>query len=407
MTTMIDPDAALALAHLPVLMADEREPFEVGAIGWSVYRTHSPSPSSKFELDPQGGTLIEYAIWYDWDIQHLYDLEHVWVRLNAAGDVTGVEASRHGERRDMLAGGQPCRIENGRPVLYLEPGKHAHWTSPEEMQSRRQKILAACSSLAGEHGVHLGNPFARAGAFSATPLDHRLARLKLRGDAFTPSFSFKSVELDPAKLKPWTQLATDIPQRVEALKAHLLAHQPRLAALFVDCGDTLVDERTEVKLDGSEVVVTGELIPGSDLVLAKLKRMGHTLVLVADGPVATFENLLKPRGMWEHFSDHIISERVGVHKPDPAMFRQALAAIGLDESRAAETAMVGNNLSRDILGANRMGIASIFMKWSTLRTHIPESREEVPDFTISFIDDLPDLVDRIDTALALGTRSVT
>ncbi len=217
----------------------------------------------------------------------------------------------------------------------------------------------------------------------------------------------QAVELDPAKLKPWTQLATDIPQRVEALKAHLLAHQPRLAALFVDCGDTLVDERTEVKLDGSEVVVTGELIPGSDLVLAKLKRMGHTLVLVADGPVATFENMLKPRGMWEHFSDHIISERVGVHKPDPAMFRQALAAIGLDESRAAETAMVGNNLSRDILGANRMGIASIFMKWSTLRTHIPESREEVPDFTISFIDDLPDLVDRIDTALALGTRSVT
>ncbi|MBB4008557.1 HAD family hydrolase [Allorhizobium taibaishanense] len=173
----------------------------------------------------------------------------------------------------------------------------------------------------------------------------------------------------------------------------------RLAAIFLDCGDTLVDERSEVKLADSEIVVSAELIPGADTVVETLKRMGHVLVLVADGPVATFENVLKPRGLWQHFSHHVISERVGVHKPDPAMFRAALAAIGLGEDRAGDVVMVGNNLSRDILGANHMGMTSVFLKWSTLRSHVPACEDEIPDYTIEQITDLPSLIARLDTGL--------
>lgn len=179
----------------------------------------------------------------------------------------------------------------------------------------------------------------------------------------------------------------------------------RLAAIFLDCGDTLIDERTEVKLGDSEIVVSAALIPGADTVVETLKRMGHVLVLVADGPVATFENVLKPRGLWQHFSHHVISERVGVHKPDPAMFRAALSAIGLGEERAGDVVMVGNNLSRDIRGANRMGMTSVFLKWSTLRSHIPVCDDEIPDHTIEQITDLPALIAKLDAGLAISANT--
>lgn len=40
--------------------------------------------------------------------------------------------------------------------------------------------------------------------------------------------------------------------------------------------------------------------------------------------------------------------------------------------------MVGNNLERDIVGANRFGITSVFIKWSPRYPMEPKNEEEVP-----------------------------
>jgi hypothetical protein len=45
------------------------------------------------EGEAEAALAIEYAIWWDWDIGHLYELEHVWVYLDADRQVIRGEAS--------------------------------------------------------------------------------------------------------------------------------------------------------------------------------------------------------------------------------------------------------------------------------------------------------------------------
>jgi phosphoglycolate phosphatase-like HAD superfamily hydrolase len=390
-------DAALAARHQPILVLDDTEPYEPLYLGFSLFRGPGQSPSSKFPVVPQGEFCIEYAVWYDWDIGHLYDLEHVWVHVDRTGNVLAVEASRHGKRLPMIVGGTLPELRDGHPVLYPEAGKHAHWAHPDQMSGEdRRQLKALCGPLAGMEGVHEGGPFV-AGRYTATPFDHRLARLKMRHDAFMPTWQHRRVA-SPALL-PWAQLDVIIPERMREAMATLPATVPHLAAIFLDCGDTLIDERTEHKAPGSEVVLSGDLIPGARSMVAALKAAGHRLVLVADGPRQSFVNLLGQHGLWDHFDAHIISEDIGALKPDARMFDAALAAMSLTRGDARHVVMVGNNLERDIRGANALGITSVLMAWSTLRARHAATGADHPDYRIPSPRELPVLIDSIELAL--------
>ncbi|HEY9010353.1 MAG TPA: HAD family hydrolase [Devosia sp.] len=392
-------ETELAARYAPRLMLDRNEPYRPGAFGYTLFRSEAQSPSSKFTVTLAGAFTLEYAIYYDWDIGHLYDLEHVWVHVSDTGAVCRVEASSHGGRKPMDIGRGLPEMRAEQPVIYVEAGKHAHWASPDHMNAAdRRELKALCGPLAGMEGVHEGNFFFERGAYGATAEDHRLARLKMRADAFVPSHLYRLSE-DVPLLLPWPELEAMIPQRVRDSLALLRSSQKYLGAVFLDCGDTLVDERTEVKRPGSEVVLSGELIPGAKEMVQALKAAGHTLVLVADGPRETFVNLLTQHGLWNLFDAHVISEDVGVLKPDARMFEAALAAAGLTRTDAWRTVMVGNNLSRDIKGANTLGITSVFMAWSTLRTHQPAEAGEVPDFRIESPKELPALLDQLEPLL--------
>ncbi|AKR57095.1 hypothetical protein XM25_15090 [Devosia sp. H5989] len=401
----VEADGDLAARYAPRLLLDAREPYRPVAYGYTLFREPGQSPSSKFLVEPAGALAIEYAIYYDWDIGHLYDLEHIWVHVDAQGQIVLVEASAHGGRRVMDAGHGKARMLDGHPAIYAEAGKHAHWAAPEHMSAAdREKLAVLCGPAAGIEGVHLGNPFAERGDYLASEEDHRLARLRMRHDAFVPSHDYLPVADMPA-LMPWADLRAAIPDRVRAELARLRAGLPRFGAILLDCGDTLVDERTEIKQPGSEVVLRGDLIPGAAGMVHALKALGYPLVLVADGPRQSFVNLLGQHGLWELFDAHVISEDVGALKPDARMFDTALAAIGLTRADAWRCVMVGNNLSRDIKGANALGITSIFMAWSTLRTHEPIDETEQPDFRIEAPGDLPVLLDSLEPLLRFKGRS--
>ncbi|MBC2775081.1 HAD hydrolase-like protein [Rhizobium sp. AQ_MP] len=396
-----EADHGLATRHRPILHLDLNEPFAPVAIGYTLYREPAKSVSSKFQIRPGRGTVIEYAIWYDWDIQHLYDLEHVWVHLDADGAVVRVEASRHGARLKMRRSDGSVPLQGARPAVFVEPGKHAHWPCPKAMREQAGALVdAMCGPFAGEEGIHLSNLFSNAGLISASRYEIRLARLFLKRAAFKPVWRFAElpVAAEPA-LVPWRRLKSWVPQRFASLAASLPKTVPHLAAVFLDCGDTLIDESTEVKQPGTDVVVSGRLIPGADAMLQELARSGHRLALVADGPRATFENLLGQHGLWSHFEAHVISGDVGELKPSPKMFAAAFEALGLSDSDRARTVMVGNNLERDILGANRFGLISVFLAWSLRRTHKPKHRHERPRLTIRQIAQLPGLLEKIELAL--------
>jgi putative hydrolase of the HAD superfamily len=397
-------DADLARRYLPVIRLDADEPYVPLVMGFTLFRSVAQSASCKFEIAPKADAVIEYAIWYDWDIQHLYDLEHVWVHIDAAGAVVAVEASFHGLKVPMdLVGGLP-KLEGDRPVLYAEPGKHAHWVDGHAMALHAgDKITRMCGADAGKESVHRGNPFFADGRYGTTPFADRLARLKMKRDAFVPRFAFdRSSDDADVVLTDWPTLAAWIPQRVDHLVAHLPVQVPHLGAVFLDCGDTLIDESTEQKVKGTEIVTAADEIPHAMEAVRELAAKGYALTLVADGPRATFENLLKPRGIWDLMQAHVISGDIGELKPSPKMFAAAMKASGLTDEDRGRVVMVGNNLSRDIKGANDFGLQSLFVGWSKRRTHAAADPSEVPDARIDRLDHLVPMIEAMELALDTG-----
>ena len=149
--------------------------------------------------------------------------------------------------------------------------------------------------------------------------------------------------------------------------------------LCFDCGDTLVDEGTQV-YDEHGDVLSAEPIPGAIEALRYFHDHGWRVALVADGTVKSFENILKRLGIWDLFETHVISEAVGELKPSPKMFQTARKNLGLSEADFPRMVMFGNNRLRDIKGANGMGMTSVLLDWSPRYVKSASQPDEEPDY---------------------------
>lgn len=79
------------------------------------------------------------------------------------------------------------------------------------------------------------------------------------------------------------------------------------------------------------------------------------------------------------------SGRLGVYKPDPAIFAAALDQIG---SRPDETAVIGDSLGKDCAPARRLGMRTV---WLRHREFAHLSCDGLADFTIDSLAELKDL----------------
>ncbi len=78
------------------------------------------------------------------------------------------------------------------------------------------------------------------------------------------------------------------------------------------------------------------------------------------------------------YTDYIVSsEEVGVEKPHPYMFARALQKL---ESDPSEALMIGDNWAKDIIGANALGIHSIWINHKNERNSLPDNVREVAGF---------------------------
>ena len=170
--------------------------------------------------------------------------------------------------------------------------------------------------------------------------------------------------------------------------------------IFTDCGDTLVDESQQVFEGDKGLVRSAELIPGADDTLWQLHRAGYRIALVADGLIQSFANITAQHGLDPCFDAKAISEEFGVSKPDPIMFRTAMERMGLEADDVNRIIMVGNNLERDIVGANRMGICSVLLTYSPRYRMEAETPEEEPDYRIAMPAELLGLVSRLEEKYA-------
>lgn len=212
-----DSDFRLAHRHAPVICFDRTEPFMPEVIGYTILRREAQSPSFYrwigHDWRPAWETAIEYAIWWDWDIQHLYELEHVWVYLDGAGRVVLVEASSHGSYATMQRDNGVSPMRGERPIVYSQPGKHAFAPSPHWFTAFRDSVALATGAGAGSDGVLIKAAYAR----EVTPdgSGHAAVNAWLRQRAFEPTFHFDRIwEPEPARLVPWPVLDRWIPHRL-------------------------------------------------------------------------------------------------------------------------------------------------------------------------------------------------
>lgn len=169
----------------------------------------------------------------------------------------------------------------------------------------------------------------------------------------------------------------------------------RIKAIFFDLGDTLMDETTEIK-DQDLVTIDAELIEGAKDLLVKLKELGYKIALVADTRIGTYKNVLGKFDMFKYFDCFAISEELGVQKPDPRIFLFALNSLGIGREDYKNVIMVGNNLKRDIVGANRLGLISVWFHWNDRYQSKPENSEETPNFEIKRLSELLDVIEKLE-----------
>ncbi|MBS1252119.1 MAG: hypothetical protein MAG451_01155 [Anaerolineales bacterium] len=60
----------------------------------------------------------------------------------------------------------------------------------------------------------------------------------------------------------------------------------------------------------------------------------------------------------------------------------ALDQLEIAEADYGRVVMVGNNLARDIRGANQLGMMSVWLDWAPRRRKVPADELEVPQYTI-------------------------
>ncbi len=91
---------------------------------------------------------------------------------------------------------------------------------------------------------------------------------------------------------------------------------------------------------------------------------------------------MKALGLDGYFDPIVISAEYGLRKPDQRLTAKALATMNLDPS---EVLFVGNDMYRDVYGAGRLGIKTIFVS-----SNQGEKYHEgtIPDYTADRFEDV-------------------
>jgi putative hydrolase of the HAD superfamily len=91
-------------------------------------------------------------------------------------------------------------------------------------------------------------------------------------------------------------------------------------------------------------------------------------------------------GLKGYFEPVVISAEAGWRKPRREVFQKALDLLGL---KADETLFVGNDLKIDVVGAQAMGIPTI---WFNRHCETPMPNLPLPDHSLSHLEEIQKLL---------------
>ncbi|MFL5440182.1 MAG: HAD family hydrolase [Myxococcales bacterium] len=131
-------------------------------------------------------------------------------------------------------------------------------------------------------------------------------------------------------------------------------------------------------------------VPGVDGLLARLAATGRTLAILSNWPLATTIDRYAERFGWSaSLAAIVVSERVGVIKPHPAIFAAAGAALGSPAPR--RILHVGDDWAADVAGAAAVGWRTAWVSERPRDTPLPTSappETESADLVLATVMDL-------------------
>lgn len=98
-----------------------------------------------------------------------------------------------------------------------------------------------------------------------------------------------------------------------------------------------------------------EMIPGVEAMLERLTKK-YLIAVLSNGFSATQYKKLRHSGLWRYVTRTIVSEEIGVNKPDPRLYAYTVDETGAENPHL----MVGDHPSTDILGAMKAGWYAIW-----------------------------------------------
>ena len=217
----------IVFEYAPIIFMDKKEPFGIKKVGVAQYfddGAKSLSFNRSFDLKNFDGavSVLEYVYYLDYDIQHLYDLEHIWVYLDAVGNVVGAEGSFHGRFLNAMNrtfGGMELR-DGKRIVMYSQPGKHAFLSDPRLMYLYSE-LYSSCERLAGISGLDAPERFIK--DIECSEADNRKVVSYIRDRfSFVPSMEFEEFDIPEDDYMPWDELANRIPDYIRTELARII-----------------------------------------------------------------------------------------------------------------------------------------------------------------------------------------
>lgn len=122
--------------------------------------------------------------------------------------------------------------------------------------------------------------------------------------------------------------------------------------------------------------------------LLERMRGKYRMYITSNGTALVQDRRIGASGIAEYFDGIFISERVGAHKPSREFFNRIFEQIG---GERAETVIIGDSLTSDILGGINAGIHTVHYN--------PKGRKNgtgiTPEYEVRKLCEIPELIERI------------
>jgi len=125
------------------------------------------------------------------------------------------------------------------------------------------------------------------------------------------------------------------------------------------------------------------LFAGVPEALGRLRQRGVPLALVTNGDRRQQRRKIEQYALERYFDVIVIEGEFGVGKPEEAVYRHVLAALGLGP---ADAWMVGDNLEWDVAAPQRLGLRGVWVDGPG--AGLPESAPVIPDQIIRAFPEL-------------------